>query len=340
MNLFRSELRRIARRRLSLVFGILMLAGLVGLSVIMASISSKGPSEEALASAQAQADEWNEQNPDYLECVRDEDYFDGNEYYSWVETDPEYEDMDHQEACEYFVGGSRAEDFIWSYTFSFEGEAPFLLVGVLVVTGLIMMMLASSAIGAEWSSGGMSNLMVWHPNRMGLWGAKLGAALAACAAAVVAMAALGFALLLAAAALRGEVGDLDGPWWEETLTYVLRTGVLALGMTALGASLAMLGRHTAVAGGVIAGYLIIGDLIVRMVSMNLSMPFPDRLSLYTWAGAWITGRIELQDWSASGMDMTPDVMVITWGDAGVLLGGIVLLFGALATWSFHRRDAA
>jgi hypothetical protein len=186
----------------------------------------------------------------------------------------------------------------------------------------------------------MSNLMVWHPNRMQLWGAKLGAALAVCAAAVIALTVLGFGLLMLTAAVRGDVGDLDGPWWEETLEYLLRTGILALGMTTLGASLAMLGRHTAIAGGVIAGYLIVGDLLVRMTTLALPVPYPERLSLYTWVGAWISGRIELYDWENSGMDMNPDVMVITWGDAGLMLGAIVLLFGALATWSFQRRDAA
>ncbi|MEU5870216.1 ABC transporter permease subunit [Glycomyces sp. NPDC047369] len=340
MNLFKAELRRIARRRLTLVFGILLLAGVVGLAVVLASISTKGPDEAALAEAQAQADEMNEQNPDYLDCVEDESYFEDNEMYGWVETDPEYEGMSHKEACEHAVGGWWAEDFLWTYTFTFADEAPSLLIGVVVVAGLIMMLLASSAIGAEWSSGGMSNLMVWHPNRMRLWGTKLVAALAVCAAGVIALAVLTFGLLFLAAALRGEVGTLNGVWWQDTLEPLLRTGVLALGMTALGASLAMLGRHTAIAGGVIAGYLIVGDLLVRMLSMSLPMSYPDRLSLYTWVIAWITGRLELYDWNNTGMDMNPDIMVITWTDAGVLLGGIVLLFGALATWSFQRRDAA
>ncbi|RRS01924.1 ABC transporter permease subunit [Glycomyces terrestris] len=338
MNLFKAELRRIVRRRLSLIFGILALAGVVVLSGFIWAISSQGPSEAELAEAQEMADDWNMENPDYVDCIGEEDYFEDNEFYEWALTDPEYEELSHQERCEAYVGGSRASDYVWTYTFDFESEGPSMLLGVVIVAGLIMMMLASSAIGAEWSSGGMSNLMVWHPNRMQVWGAKLGAALALCAVAMIALAALAFGLLFLTAAVRGEVGTLDGPWWEETLEVLLRTGVLALGMTTLGASLAMLGRHTAIAGGVIAGYLIIGDLIVQMASMAMPMPFPERLSLYTWVIAWISGRIELTDWSDMGMN--PDVMVITWGDAGLLLGGIVLLFGALATWSFHRRDAA
>jgi ABC-2 type transport system permease protein len=337
VNLFKAELRRLARRRLTVVFGVLALAGLVGLTVIMWFVSSKGPTEAQLAEAQAQADMWNE---DFDDCVADESFFEGNPDYGWVPEDPMYEDMPHEERCEYYVGSMSAEDFLYTYTFSFENEGSFMLIGVVIVTGLIMMLLASSAIGAEWSSGGMSNLMVWHPHRMRVWGVKLGATLAACAAAVVVLAALAFGLLYLTAAVRGDVGDLDGVWWEATLERLGRTGLLALGMTALGASLAMLGRHTAIAGGVIAGYLIIGDMLVRITSMSLPVDYPDRFSLYTWVMAWISGKIELYNWNAESSDMTPDVMVITATDAGLLLGGIVLLFGALATWAFQRRDAA
>lgn len=338
MNLFKAELRRLARRRLSLIFGVLAVAGVVALAAIMWAISSTGPDEAQLAEARAQAEQWNEENPDYGDCLADEGFFEGDEYYEWAVEDPAYADMSHEERCEYYVGGTTAEDFIYTYTFSFADEGSFMLIGVVIVTGLIMMMLASSAIGAEWSSGGMSNLMVWHPHRMKVWGAKLGAALAVCAAAVAGVAVLAFGLLYLTAAVRGEVGDLDGVWWEATLERLGRTGLLALGMTALGASLAMLGRHTAIAGGVIAGYLIIGDMLVQITSMSLPVDYPERFSLYTWVMAWISGRVELHDWN--GMDMTPDVMVITATDAGLLLGGIVLLFGALATWAFQRRDAA
>jgi len=339
VNLFKSELRRILRRRLSLIFGILAVAGVVGLTVIMWVISSQGPTEAQVADAQAQADEWNADNPDYTDCLGDETFFEGPNY-SWAVTDPGYADMTHEERCEFYVGGLTAEDFIYTYTFSFTGEGGYILIGVAIVAGLIMMMLASSAIGAEWSSGGMSNLMVWHPNRMRVWGVKLGAALTVCAVSVAALVLLAFGLLYLTAAVRGDVGDMNSVWWESTLEQVGRTGLLALGMTALGASLAMLGRHTAIAGGVIAGYLIVGDLIVQLTTLALPVDFPERFSLYTWVMAWISGKIELYNWNdSSGMEMTPDVMVITAGDAGLLLGGIVLLFGVLATWSFQRRDA-
>lgn len=340
MNLFKAELRRIIRRRLTLAFGIVAVAGLVVLTVAMWLASSPGATEEEMAEAQIEADQLNESNPDFHECIADEEFFEDNEEYSWVNSDPYYQDMSHEEVCAMATGGWLAEDLINTYSFDFAAEGRVMLFGVAIVAGLLMMMLASSAIGAEWSSGSMSNLLLWHPNRLKVWGAKLGAALTLCAAAVVVLLVLAFGLLYMTSAVRGEPGDMDGAWWGETLTQVSRTAVLALGMTTLGASMAMLGRHTAVAGGVIAGYLIVGEMLVQLISVWLPMAFPERLSLYTWIGAWISGKTELYDWDESGAAMDPEVMVITASEAGLLLGGIVLVFAVLATWAFKRRDVA
>lgn len=340
MNLFKSELTRIARRRLTLVFGILGLAGVLLLAVGLMATSDKGPSEDELAEAQATADGWNEQNPDYMECASDEDFFEDHPDYEWAESDSEWESFTHQERCERYVGGSMAQDYIYTYTFDFSADGPSMLIGIVVVAGLVMMLLAASLIGAEWASGGMSNVLVWHPNRTQVWGTKLAALLTACVIAVVAVTVLAFGLLYVTAAVRGEVGDLSLHWWSDTLLRVCRSGILALMMTALGASLAMLGRHTAIAGGVIAGYLIIGDGVVSLASEALQLSFPDRLSLYTWVSAWLDGRVVLYDYTTAGWEYTEEVMVITATDAGLLLAAITVVFAALATWSFKRRDAS
>jgi ABC-type transport system involved in multi-copper enzyme maturation permease subunit len=341
VNLFKTELRRLARRRLSLVFAIIIAAGLLVLTAVFWFTSSKGPSEAELADAQAQADMMNEENgvdAGYEECLDDEAYFDGEEY-SYIETEPYYADMTHEELCADMFVMWTADDFIYTYTFVFADESPLVLIGAAVIAGLVMMMLGSSAIGAEWSSGGLSNLLLWHPNRLKVWGAKLGAASAVCAAAVVVVLLLAFGLLYMTAAARGEVGDVNGAWWDENLPKFARAGVLSVAMTVLGASLAMLGRHTAISGGIIAGYLIVGDMLVRFAGMAMQMPFSERLSLYTWVAAWIEGKIELHHWGAMNQEY-PDVMVITSTEAGLMLGGIVLAFAVLATWAFKRRDVS
>ncbi|MCC3762022.1 ABC transporter permease [Glycomyces sp. TRM65418] len=339
MNLYRAELRRIVRRRLTMVFGILAAAGVLVLTVAMWIASSPGPTEADLAAAQAEADALNAEHTDFNDCLEDERYFEENGY-DWVESDPVYQDMTHEEQCAAITGAWTAEDVIYTYSFDFAAEGRVMLFGVAIVGGLLMMMLASSAIGAEWSSGSMSNLLVWHPNRLKVWGAKLAAALTLGAVAVVALVILAFGLLYLTSSVRGEPGDLNAAWWGDTLPQLARTVVLTLGMTALGASMAMLGRHTAIAGGVIAGYLIVGEMLVQLISIWLPMAFPERLSLYTWIGAWIIGRTELYDYPENGYASTPEVMVITATEAGLLLGAIVLVFGALATWAFQKRDVA
>jgi ABC-type transport system involved in multi-copper enzyme maturation permease subunit len=337
VKLFKSELRRIARRRLSLIFGLLAVVGVLVVAGLYWFSSSKGPTAEELAEAQAQADSM---NGEYTECLTDDEFFDSPDW-EWVHEDPGFEDIPQEERCEMYVGSTgdyTAQDFLWTYTFNFAEESVLVLVGVAIVAGLVMMLLASSAIGAEWSSGGMANLLVWHPSRLRVWGAKLAAACAVCAAAVIALLLLAFGLLYLTAAARGEIGTLDAAWWDDTLETLGRTALLPLGMTVLGASLAMLGRHTAIAGGIIAGYLIVGDMLVRVAGMALRMAFPERLSLYTWVTAWIQGKTELYDWGNDINAMQPDVMVITASEAGLLLGGIILVFGLLATWAFQRRD--
>jgi hypothetical protein len=339
VNLFKAELRRLFHRRLTLAFGITAAAGLAILTVAMWLVSSPGPGEAEWAAAQQEAEDLNAENYDYHECLQNEDYFEefGHDY---VETEPGYEDMTHEEKCAYVLGAFTPEDLIYTYSFDFAAEGRDMLFGVAVVGGLLMMMLASSSIGAEWSSGSMSNLLLWHPNRLKVWGAKLGAALTVCAAGVIVLLVLAFGLLYMTSAVRGEPGELTSAWWGDTVPQLVRTVALTLGMTALGASMAMLGRHTAIAGGVIAGYLIVGEMLVALISAWLPMDFPERLSLYMWIGAWISGRSELYEWDESGASMTPDVMVITASDAGLLLGAIVGIFAVLATWAFQRRDVS
>src|SRR5690606_32311233 len=224
------------------------------------------------------------------------------------------------------------------YIFDFSVEGVWILAGVAIVGGLLAMLLAASGIGAEWSSGNMANLLVWHPNRMRVWGAKLAASLTFAAAALVALLLLGFGLLYLVAATNGQVGELDGPWWEECLGVLGRTAAMGLGMTVMGSALAMLGRHTAIAGGVIAGYLIIGDLLVRLAGFAFNVKYPDLFSLYTWVGAWITGEMTLFPRVMSvGSE---ERMVLTATDAGLELGAIVALFAGLATWTFAKGHGA
>lgn len=333
MNLFKTELHRLLRRRLSLLFGIIALAGLVMLSLVLwfNSYSEVPPGEQAYAEEQAAV---YQAEMDY--CKTDEDYFEKEWAY---DVSLEYPELSREEVCEEMLSwGTQPSDHYMVYIFDFSLEGVWILAGAAIVGGLLAMLLAASGIGAEWSSGNMANLLVWHPNRMRVWGAKLAASLTIGAAGLVALLLLGFGLLYLVAATSGNIGELDGRWWEESLGVLGRTVAMGLGMTVLGSALAMLGRHTAIAGGVIAGYLIIGDLLVRLAGFAFNVKYPDLFSLYTWVGAWITGEMTL---FPRVMSMgSEERMVLTATDAGLMLGAIVALFAGLATWSFAKRDVA
>lgn len=333
MNLFKTELHRLLRRRLTLLFGVVAAGGLVLLSVVLwfNSESEVSPGEQAYAEEQVAV-----YQAELDRCEADEDYF----AKEWgFDVDEDYPELSHEEVCgEMLSWGTQPSDHYTVYIFDFSAEGVWMLVGIAIVGGLTTMLLAASAIGAEWSSGNMANLLVWHPGRLRVWGAKLAASLALAAAALVAMLLLGFGLLYLVAATSGQVGELDGRWWEESLAILGRTVVMGLGMTVLGAALAMLGRHTAIAGGVIAGYLVIGDLLVRLAGFAFNVKYPDLFSLYTWVGAWISGEVTLFANVMSANGEFEDQMVLTATDAGILLGVIVALIAGLATWAFAKRD--
>ncbi len=332
MNLYRTELHRFMRRRLTLLFGLCSLVGLLLLAFMVAATSRNAPTPDELAFAEEQAAMY---QADLDRCRAEEDYFEQEWGYN---ANADYPELGHAEVCEELLAwGTDPVDHYPYGVFRFAEDGVLILIGVTIVAGLLVMLLAASLIGAEWSSGGMSNLLVWHPNRWKVWGAKLGAALTMCAAAVGALLALAFPLFYAAAALRGEVGELDAQWWEGALAVLARTAALTLGMTVAGSALAMLGRHTAVAGGVIAGYLVIGDLLVRLAGVAFKVQYPDLFSLYTWVTVWIIGDTQLYSYTDLPEEMS-DPMTLTIPAAGLLIGGVVLVLTALATWSFTRRD--
>jgi ABC-type transport system involved in multi-copper enzyme maturation permease subunit len=332
MNLFRAEMRRLMRRRLSWIFGLAAVAGLLLFTGVIWFTSQTEPTADQLAYAEEMVAD---QQQELQKCLDNEDYF--VEEWGWAEDDPDFERSTHEELCHEWTWGTEIEDHLWGiYIFDFKGEGPLMLSGVLIVVGLLMMLLAASSVGAEWPSGGIANLLVWHPNRMKVWAAKVAASLTLGLAALLVLAVLGFGLLYLTAAVRGQVGDLTGTWWNDTIAMLTRTAALGLGMTLLGISLAMLGRHTAIAGGVIAGYLIVGDLLVRLAGFALNVKYPDMLSLYTWVAAWISDGVELWRWDEV---LEKEVSItITAAGSAALLGGVIALFTVLATWSFAKRD--
>lgn len=212
-----------------------------------------------------------------------------------------------------------------------------------LVLCLFAFTIGASFVGAEWTSGGMTNLALWYPQRVRLLATKLAAALLGIGAVGAAYLAVWVGGLALAAQLRGVVDGATPGFWLSITLMCVRVLVLALGCASIGFALASLGRHTASALGIGIGYALIAELGTLIVFGVLNATFPERFRLSTYIGAWLTKRVELYDYSFC---MTDDgycgnrVYVIDLVASSAVLGGLVAILLAAAFVVFRRRDIA
>src|SRR5262249_26482062 len=144
----------------------------------------------------------------------------------------------------------------------------------------------ASYIGAEWSSGGVLNLLLWRPNRTPVWLGKLGSLLAGVLGVGVALSLLWYATLWLLADHRGSAAMTAGGLRSLALVDV-RALPLALATATLGYAIAALGRNTASALGVAVAWVVIFELGLRIVLGLLEGVRPERWYLSTYVGAWL-----------------------------------------------------
>jgi ABC-2 type transport system permease protein len=135
------------------------------------------------------------------------------------------------------------------------------------------------------------------------------------------------------ASTSGLPGHVGAGEWGELALLALRGVVLALVATAAGFGLATLGRHTAAALGVVAGYAVIWEIGGRIVMEVIESPKPDIAMFSTYLGAWMAGRLGFSDRYNGWYE-------IFWWHSALVFAGVLALFvgGAFAT--FRRRDLA
>lgn len=138
-----------------------------------------------------------------------------------------------------------------------------ILAGVSVPLIILAWVIGATAIGAEWQKGTLQTMLTWEPRRLRLIGAKV---LACCV--VVAVGFFILQLLLAAAlwpaaAFRGSTEGVTSDWVIEAAGVLARGGAVALFATAVGFSIATVGRNTAAALGVGFLYISVIEGLVR-----------------------------------------------------------------------------
>ncbi|MGW1058797.1 ABC transporter permease subunit [Micromonospora rubida] len=339
MSLYRTELRRLGKRRFTrwaTLLGLLVLgAVLVGVFFTNQKI---GPDQQAAAQRQAEQQyqeqaRWAEQERAACERAKaaGEDQSEGR----------------YPPDCAMIEGPPResiqAEWFLPS-TFDFKSSFEGTIVTFTAILAVIGFVVGASFVGAEWSSGGMMNLLLWRPRRLTVLMTKLAALLTGLVALTVAAAVVWTAGFWLVGSLRGSTAKMTGGVWQSFALTGLRGLVLIVVAATIGFALASIGRHTAMALGGAIGLTVVGQFGVGILLAMAGTRFIEAWLLPTYAMAWLQKKVTLEDYQACNAtyygECKPDTLILTWQHASVLLTvGLVAALGA-ALVTMRRRDIA
>ncbi|MGW5576254.1 ABC transporter permease subunit [Micromonospora chokoriensis] len=336
MSLYRTELRRLAKRRFTRYMTLL---GLVVLAAVVVGVFFTNQKIDAtqLARAERQADQqyqeqvrWSEQ--ERAECEK-------------AKTAGTRSDGRYPDDCSVITAPPReqieAEWFLPS-TFDFRKTFDETLIPFAAILALVGFVIGASFVGAEWSTGGMMNLLLWRPKRLTVLLTKLAALLTGILAVTLPAAVLWFAGFWAVATFRGSTEKVTSGVMQSAILTGVRGVALVLVLTTIGFALASLGRHTAMALGGVVAVMVVGQFGLGILLAMASVKFAEAWLLPTYALAWMTKTVTLQDWNSCNAtyygECKPDTLDITWQQSSALFSvGLVVILGA-ALWAMRRRD--
>ncbi|HET6211626.1 MAG TPA: ABC transporter permease subunit [Micromonosporaceae bacterium] len=324
MNLVRAELERLLARRFTRVLLVFMFAAfLVTFLTMVSSTHTPTPAElaqaeQALASDRINAEEW------YRSCVS----LNGGEEARTTSRVIERCGPDTRSAS---VANYLSQVFVFSTVIR---PLVYFLAAFLALFGFLV---GASYVGAELTSGGMTNLLLWRPRRDVVLGTKLATLLGTVLAVSVLVTAGYVGAFWGLANSAGMPGTVSRGFWISLGLLCVRAIGLGLLFTALGFGIATLGRHTAAALGVIAGYLVVWEVGARIVLAVTQSPRSELLMLSTYIAAWMNGRVSIYP-SQCFDGACGSAYDITFGHAAVAFGLLLAVCVGGAFVNFRRRD--
>lgn len=328
MRLIGVELRRILARRILLLAGlgaiVVSLLALFGVHELSVSLNSQR------ASAQMMLEEargyWEPASPqDYQMCVRDE---------ARISQESGQDDIDF--GCEQLRRPPILQDFLPVYPSMAEQYRE--LLGYLVYPFLFLGLAAgSTSVAAEFTHRTMGSWLTFVPRRLPVFTAKVAAA----ALVGIPIAALGLVLvLLGVPALfryHGIDDGVSGAEWVSLGWQALRIVGLAAMAAAFGAGAAFLVRHSAVVLGIMIGYLVLAEGILRGFYPSVT-PW----LLGTNLAAFVDHGTTWTQWPAFCDDVTisctPTTHELSFTHGTLVLSAVLVLTLGVALLRFHRSD--
>jgi ABC-2 type transport system permease protein len=334
VSLYRAETRRLTKRRFTRFF---VLGTLLVLAAIVVGmfLSNHKASPERLAAAQVEA------GREYDRAVQQS----AKEKADCQAAQGTTAAQNYPPSCDDLYQPTR-EDFQAEWymppTFDFREQFVFLMVALAALLTVTAFVIGATFVGAEWSSGGMMNLLLWRPQRLKVLGTKLAALLVSLAAFTVVVTAAWTGLFVLIAHLRGTMAGMTSGAWQSVLLMELRGLVLVLVAGAVGFGLASLGRHTAMALGAAIGTIIVFQFGLGTVLSMAKVPFVDAYLVPVWVEAWLNKSAVATDWNSCDFSGTagcePATVTITWPMAGGLLTTVFVLVVGAAMWTMRSRD--
>ncbi|MEV0806976.1 ABC transporter permease subunit [Micromonospora sp. NPDC050200] len=338
MSLYRTELRRLIKRRFTRW---MTLAGVLVLLAVLAGVfltnHKIGPAEQARAERQAEQQ--------YQEQVRraqqERTACEQAKAAGTPNTDRRF-----PPECEVISPPPRdvieAKWFLPS-TFDFRASFEATLIPFAAILALVGFVVGASFVGAEWSTGGMMNLLLWRPKRLTVLLTKLAALLTGLLTLTLTSAVVWTAGFWLVGTLRGTTAKMTAGAWQSFALTGLRGLLLVLAAAAIGFALASLGRHTAMALGGAIALAVVGQFGVGILLSMANVRFVEAWLLPTYALAWMQKKVTLENWQSCNNasyfgECKPETLDITWQHSSTLLVvGLVLMLGA-AFWTMRRRD--
>ncbi|MEV4464164.1 ABC transporter permease subunit [Micromonospora echinofusca] len=336
MSLYRTELRRLAKRRFTRWMSLL---GLLVLAMVVVGVFFTNEKIDAAAVAKAERaaeQQWQQDvrhNAQYrAECDKAKAAGTGQsegfpEDCASIQPPP-------REAIE-------TQWFLPS-TFDFRENFGDTLLPLAAILALVGFVVGASFVGAEWNTGGMMNLLLWRPKRLTVLLTKLAALLTGLVALAVPTTVLWFGSFWLVATFRGSTAKMTSGTWQSFALTGLRGLVLALVTATIGFALASLGRHTAMALGGVIALMVVGQFGLGILLAMAGVRFAEAWLLPTYAVAWMQKKVTLEDWNTCQAtyygECKPDTLDITWQQSSVMMTvGFVVILGA-ALWAMRRRD--
>jgi ABC-2 type transport system permease protein len=237
-----------------------------------------------------------------------------------------------------------ADAFYRDPRFSFHDHVRDLLTTGCVIGSLVGLILAASLIGAEWQAGTFASLLTWEPRRLRVATTKVAAVIVGSLAVMTIATALLLGVESLVAATHGTFASVlqdripQPRFAEQTWAMAGRGALVVMLVTAMGAALALLLRHTVAALGVAIGYFIVGEGIIG----SLRHADIRHHLLQSRLDALLNGRYE---WPIpirepdGGIGFSPQhIAVVHALTAGVEALVVVAALLLVAMTVLHRRD--